>query len=72
MKNELLEKAICNVRDTVQIALLHTHPHKALVVYDNEHELSRILTAAYREVLPEAKFLHFPDHSKEEIIAEKG
>ena len=65
----LTEKAIKNIRDTVVNALEHEPSHKALVVYDTENELARILTSAYRIVLPEATFLDFNAHTKEEIIA---
>ena len=65
----LTEKAIKNIRDTVVNALEHEPTHKALVVYDTENELARILTSAYRIVLPEATFLDFNAHTKEEIIA---
>ncbi|QQR65232.1 hypothetical protein IPH92_01465 [Candidatus Kaiserbacteria bacterium] len=65
----LTEKATKNVRDMVTVALLHTHPHKALVVYDTENELSEIITDAYRNVLPDAQFIDFNTHTKDEIIA---
>jgi len=63
------EKAIRNIRDMVTIALEHTTSHNALVVYDTENELTRIITEAYRVVLPEATFLDFNTESKETIIS---
>lgn len=63
------EKAIRNIRDMVTIALEHTTLHNALVVYDTENELTRIVTEAYRVVLPEATFLDFNTESKETIIS---
>lgn len=65
----LTERAIQNIRDTVTIALEHTPDHKVLVVYDTDFELTNILTNAYRAVLPDATFINFNEHSKEEIIA---
>ena len=63
------EKAIRNIRDMVTIALEHTTSHNALVVYDTENELTRIITEAYRVVLPKATFLDFNTESKETIIS---
>lgn len=67
---KLVEKATKNVRDILDIAIEHRAPERALVVYDTEHELTNILTEAYRAVLPTAKFVDFNEHGKEEIIAE--
>ncbi len=64
----LIEKATKNVRDVVTIALEHDASHKALVVYDTEDELARILTQAYRNVLPDAEFIDFNTRTREEII----
>lgn len=66
---QLIEKAIENVRDIVTIALEHTSLNRALVVYDDENELTRIITTAYRTVLPDAYFLNFSAHTKDEIIS---
>jgi hypothetical protein len=65
----LIEQATTNVRDTLSLAIEHTEPHKALVVYDTEHELTRILTEAYRNALPDATFIDFNTRTREEIIA---
>ena len=67
-RNELLLKAIQNVEDIVFTAIDHDAEHKALVVYDTENELTKILTEAYREVISEAEFIDFNTKSKEEII----
>lgn len=68
-QNSLQEKAIQNVRDTINVAIEFRPPEKALVIYDTEHELTRILTDAYRTVLPEGTFIDFHTKTKEEIIA---
>lgn len=65
----LIQKAIKNICDTVTVALEHTETHKALVIYDTHNELTKILTEAYRNVLPDAVFLDFDSLDKESIIA---
>ena len=65
----LTEKATTNVRDTLSLALEHQEPHKAVIIYDTEHELTRILTEAYRNTLPDATFIDFNTRTREEIIA---
>ena len=53
----------------VSLAIEHHSPEKAVVVYDTENELTRIITDAYRNVLPTATFIDFASHTQEEIIA---
>lgn len=65
----LTETATKNVSDIVHTAIEHTSSHKALVVYDTESGLAEILVEAYRKVLPDAIFLDFNTHAKEDIIA---
>lgn len=65
----LIEKATRNVHDMVTIALTYTPQHQALVIYDSENELTRIITQAYRNVLPNATFIDFHTCTHEEIIA---
>lgn len=67
-REELLKRATKNVGDIVQIAIAHDSSHRALVVYDTESELARILTQAYRNSLPGAEFVDFNAHDKDEII----
>jgi len=43
---------------------------KALVVFDNQNGLTKILTQAYRNVLPNAKFIDFDNLTKDQILAE--
>lgn len=66
---ELLQRATKNVRDIVYDAIEHDHEHRSLVVFDTENGLTRILTQAYRNALPEAEFVDFNQVSKEEILA---
>ncbi len=65
----LILKAIQNIKDILTHAIEHTDDHKVLVVYDTVDPLARILTHAYRQVLPDAYFLDFDAHTKEEILA---
>ncbi len=65
----LTRKAVANVHDTLVLALEHKEPHQAIVIYDTEHELTRILTEAYRNALPDATFIDFNTRTREEIIA---
>jgi aminopeptidase len=69
---QLTEKATINVRDilTKCIQFDFVGKNKALVVYDSQNGLTDILTQAYRNVLPSAKFIDFDTLAKEEIIAE--
>ncbi len=64
----LIKTATKNVSDIITIALEHTATHRALVVYDTENELTRIITEAYRNVLPGAQFIDFNTKTKDEII----
>ncbi len=71
MNSELLPKAVKNIQDILNLSIeFDSTKNQALVIYDNQDELTKLLTSAYRQVLPEAKFVNFDDVSKEEIIAE--
>lgn len=69
MNQDLLTRAIKNVGDIVSLAIKHTPPEKALVVYDTRYGLTDILTTAYRTALPEAQFIDFDTTSKEDVIS---
>lgn len=69
MNDTLLAAATQNIRDMVSLALLHDDSREALVIYDTHFGLTDVLTAAYRAVLPKARFLDFDTLSKEEVIA---
>jgi aminopeptidase len=71
MNQQLLQKAIKNVKSILDLSIqFNSSKNKALVIYDKQNGLTEILTAAYRQLLPEAKFVNFDEVSKEEIIAE--
>jgi aminopeptidase len=69
---ELTQKATQNISDilTQCIHFDTDGENKALVVYDSQNGLTGILTQAYRNVLPNAKFVDFDTMIKEEILAE--
>ena len=69
MDHLLTQKARDNVSDILSICIKHDKvKERALVIYDTDFGLTNILTAAYREALPEAQFVHFNTSSKEEIL----
>ncbi len=59
------------LQTNIQSILTHSMPCKAgdpvLVIYDEEVELTRMLHAAYRECLPWATFLSFPEEGPEVV-----
>jgi hypothetical protein len=65
----LTEQAEKHLRDTLSIALEHTSEHRALIIYDTDHALTRILMSAYQAVLPHGEFVDFNTRRPEEIIA---
>jgi len=68
---ELQNIANKNIKDILNLSILHDKTkEKALVIYDTQNGLTDILTNAYRENLPHAKFIDFDKISKEEIINE--
>jgi hypothetical protein len=69
MNDNLLSAATRNIKDTVELALLHDDTKQALVIYDTQFGLTDVLTEAYRTAIPHARFLDFDTLSKEEVIA---
>ena len=69
---QLIQKATANVQDilTKCIEFDFEGENKALVVFDTQNGLTDILTQAYRNVLPNAKFIDFDTLNKEEILRE--
>lgn len=68
MDTNLVELATKNVRDILNISIKHDKTGKALVIYDAQYGLTDILTAAYRDVLPDAEFINFDTVTKDEIV----
>lgn len=67
--NTLTARATENIRDVLSIALEYTHPARAVVIYDTENGLTRLLTDAYRIALPDATFIDFATQTKDALIA---
>ncbi len=66
----LTQKATHNISDILSVCIKHDKSkEKALVIYDTDFGLTDILTASYREVLPDAHFVDFNKSTKEEILA---
>ena len=57
-----------NIADILSISFNHTDAQKSLVVYDTECELAKIITDAYRQVLPSAQFINFYESTPEHIL----
>jgi aminopeptidase len=64
----LLSAAERHVRELVTLALEHTPDRAAVVVSDAQCGLARILAAAYRQCLPEARHLNFDAVSPEAVL----
>ncbi len=70
MPLNLLPIATQNIIDTLRDVFLHDDSHRALVIYDLDSPLSRLLTDAYRIALPNGIFLNFNDSESTEILAQ--
>jgi hypothetical protein len=66
---ELTARAYTHVNEIITVAIDHTFPAKALIIYDTDCGLSEILRDAYQKALPEGQFIDFNTRTKEEIIA---
>lgn len=50
------------------MSLLHTSEHQAVVIFDEEAPLTKILTEAYRAVLPQAEFIAFDQTTPDALL----
>ncbi len=66
--NQLVQQAIKNVRDIVDIVIEHDASKQALVVFDTDSDLSAIVVSAYREVIPYAQFVDFNKVDKQIVL----
>jgi len=57
-----------NIADILETAIEYTASHKALIIYDTEDELTRLITNAYRKVLPDAQFIDFATQTKAALL----
>jgi aminopeptidase len=53
------ERLVADLQNTLRVAMDHDGTRRALVVYDEDSELSKLLTAGYRQALPTATFTDF-------------
>ncbi len=65
----LIERATKNLRDTLEQALCVMPSEHALVIYDAQAPLTRIMVEAYRRALPSAKFVAFESTLPEQVLA---
>lgn len=65
----LLNRAQLNIHDTVTLALGCVPNHGALLVYDEQSDLAKLLGEAYRAVLPNVAALNFDQTTPQEILA---
>ncbi|MHB8483230.1 MAG: M29 family metallopeptidase [Nitrospiria bacterium] len=64
----LLEKAQKNIRDSITVAIGHQPDRPALLVYDGQSLLARLLAEAYRLILSSVNILNFDRVSPGEIL----
>ncbi|NOR56133.1 MAG: hypothetical protein GQ531_07970 [Sulfurovum sp.] len=64
-----IHKLALHVKGIVKDVFNHSESEKAVVVYDKNSTLSKMLYAAYKEALPEATFIHF-DETEASVILE--
>ncbi|OGG61543.1 hypothetical protein A3C87_02760 [Candidatus Kaiserbacteria bacterium RIFCSPHIGHO2_02_FULL_49_34] len=69
MELSLEEIARQNVSHIVTQALQHTSAQKAVIIFDTQFGLTRMVANAYRVMLPDAVRIDFDMSSKEEILA---
>jgi aminopeptidase len=64
-----IDAATAHLRDVLTIAIEHGPAHRALVVFDGRTGLSRALTQAYRNNLPEAQYIDFDTMAHADVLA---
>jgi aminopeptidase len=64
-----INTAAKHLRDVLALAIEHRPDQAALVVSDTQCELARVLAQAYRQALPEARFIDFDSVSSDDILA---
>ena len=67
-KSPLHPQTVEHLRAMVSDAIQHREEHRALVIYDTQSPLASILLHAYREVLPDARYLDIDQTTPEEIL----
>lgn len=60
--------AKANIRDTVSIALGHTPRERAVIVYDMQSDLSKLLSDVYQTALPDATAFDFDRSDPDDLL----
>lgn len=69
MSADLLSVATRNLNDIITLAIEHTPDKRALVIFDTQSPLSRLLTDAYRATLPHADMIDFEATTPDDVRA---
>ena len=64
----LIEKATKNISDILRDAILYTPSETAVIIFDRQAPLTRILTDAYRQAIPNGQFIDFDTVTAAEIL----
>ena len=67
-ENSLQETANKNIKGIIKDVFEHTEQQNAIVVYDTNSSISKILCIAYKEALPLATFIDFNTTEPQEIL----
>lgn len=65
----LVETAASHADAIIRLAIEHDPSKKALVVFDAQSPLSRLVTEAYRKALPDAEHIDYDASTKESVMA---
>ncbi|MGL1934114.1 MAG: hypothetical protein OCD01_03810 [Fibrobacterales bacterium] len=65
----LLNRAAGYISGCIEHSMLYTNENNALVVYDTDSSLSRLLCEAYKKALPDAQYVDFTTTDKNDILS---
>ncbi|MDF1880041.1 hypothetical protein JHD50_01790, partial [Sulfurimonas sp. MAG313] len=65
----LTQEARNNIKGLLELVFTHTSKEKAVLVYDENSTLSRVLSQAYMAAMPHAKLINFDKETPENILA---
>ena len=64
----ILKEAQVSVKNIIKDAILYTDDHKAVIVYDDNSQLSPLLLNLYKEALPQATLVDFDKAQQDDIL----
>ena len=67
--NDLIDRAAKNLTEVVRDAICLKDSEQALVIFDDEAPLTKILVEGYRRALPHGDFLDFATTTSEQVLA---